>query len=446
MNAIDSALMTRWDASGRRQPGETLLTTTRSVLFVAVLLLCWVSVHPFLNLTDPALTQVRDAGDVFNELAYLVIGGGVAAYFLLCDPGSIRPLMRPVYGATVGWFVVTVITSGHPALSARRFGFSMFVMLLSAAIPVLPVSCKRFAGLLGGVTALIVATCFAGVALAPGHAIHQAYDVVDYGLAGDWRGLYPHKNAAGLMMVIYLFVGLYVFKAGSPVLGALITVGSAIFLAFTKAKTAIVLLPLILVLSWMGMRVRSVVMRGLILVGVLVGLNLFTVGSLYFSWVHSIETVFMPDPTFTGRASIWEFAMTKIADRPVLGHGFAAFWGTEETVGASSFKVEGGGPENQLQAHNGFLELVLTTGLPGLVLALVFTVVLPILDLQRCIEVRADPALTMLFLRMWLFGLYGCSTENLIFTTGPPEWFTTLASIFALRYLSIWNVVRQVDH
>lgn len=441
MSAIEPMLMTRWD--GRSKPSAPPLAAARSALLVAVLLLCWVSVHPFVNLTDPALTQVRDTGDIINELAYLVIGGSVAAYFLFCDPASIRPLLRPAYGATIGWFVVTVVLSGHPALSARRLAFSMFVMLLAAAVPVLPVSSKRFAGVLGGVTTLILVLCFLGVAVAPGHSIHQAYDVVDYGLAGDWRGLYPHKNSAGLMMVIFLFVGLYVAKAQNPILGWLIAFGSAIFLAFTKAKTAIVLVPLILVLSWMSMRVRSIAMRSVILIGVLVGLNLFTVGSLYFEWVHSIEEVFMPDPTFTGRASIWQFAISKIADRPVLGHGFAAFWGTEETVGASSFKVEGGGPENQLQAHNGFLELVLTTGFPGLALALVFTVALPIYDLQRCVQARTDPDLTMLFLRLWLFGLYACSTENLIFTTGPPEWFTTLASIFALRYLSVWDLVQK---
>ena len=56
-------------------------------------------------------------------------------------------------------------------------------------------------------------------------------------------------------------------------------------------------------------------------------------------------------------------------------------------------------------AHNAILNLAVTTGAPGVLLALVWTVVLPCRDLARCLRSGADVATTNLFLRIWAFAL-----------------------------------------
>ena len=71
-----------------------------------------------------------------------------------------------------------------------------------------------------------------------------------------------------------------------------------------------------------------------------------------------------------------------------------------------------------------------------MLLASVWTIVLPFVDLQRCKAAGADPALTTLFVRVWLFTLYTCSFESVLFDRGNPSWFTMLIAIFGLRYLS----------
>jgi len=138
---------------------------------------------------------------------------------------------------------------------------------------------------------------------------------------------------------------------------------------------------------------------------------------------------------WTGRTDIWQFAIDNIRVRPLFGHGFGAFWETPFTYFQPI--VEGSEVAFASHSHNGFLDLALTIGIPGLALALIWTLVLPLRDFQRCKESGADPELTALFLRIWMFGVLACGFESLLFDRGNPTWFTMLAAMFGLRYLSV---------
>ena len=67
---------------------------------------------------------------------------------------------------------------------------------------------------------------------------------------------------------------------------------------------------------------------------------------------------------------------------------------------------------------------------------------LPFHDLQRCKQAGADPALTTLFVRIWLFGVYASSFESVLFDRGDPHWFTMLVAMFGLRYLTTLRLDR----
>jgi hypothetical protein len=73
-------------------------------------------------------------------------------------------------------------------------------------------------------------------------------------------------------------------------------------------------------------------------------------------------------------------------------------------------------------------------------LALLCTLVLPLKDLRRCLSVGADPALTSLFVQIWIFVVYNCSFESILFARGDPTWFAMLVAMFGLRYLSVWRL------
>ena len=57
----------------------------RSSLFVAILLLAWVSVNPFTNLGDERWLDFGDTSDLVNQIAYVGLGA-CAAVFMLRNP------------------------------------------------------------------------------------------------------------------------------------------------------------------------------------------------------------------------------------------------------------------------------------------------------------------------------------------------------------------------
>jgi hypothetical protein len=66
----------------------------------------------------------------------------------------------------------------------------------------------------------------------------------------------------------------------------------------------------------------------------------------------------------------------------------------------------------------------------------------PLADLFRTPRDRADPALTMLFVQIWLFGICLCAFESELFNGGSVVWFMMAVSIIGLRYQAIAPVTR----
>jgi O-antigen ligase len=413
----------------------------RGILFVLILLLSWVSVHPFSSLSDQKLIEVGDTSDLVNQFAYVTLAGIAAIYFLIDDPSRLRPLLRPVYLAMLAWLLFSVATSTDPGLSARRLIFALLVILLAAALPLLATSLKRFGDLTAAVVAAVLALSYAGLLIVPDLAIHQPTDIVEPLLAGNWRGVFNHKNIAGPMMVNFIFIGLYVAKARSVVLGWSIVAASAVFLVFCEAKSATALLPIVLILSWVVLRVRSTLLCAALVFLPTILLNVSTIGSLYFDAIRSVNEAILPDPSFTGRNDIWQFAVDNIRNRPWLGHGFGAFWETPQSVFQSL--RDGSQASYASHAHNAFLDLVITVGIPGLVLGLLWTLVLPFRDMLGCKQTGSDLTLTTLFVRIWLFGVYTSSFESVLFDRGDSHWFTMLVAMFGLRYLSVLRLDRR---
>ncbi len=62
-----------------------------------------------------------------------------------------------------------------------------------------------------------------------------------------------------------------------------------------------------------------------------------TIGSVEVAALNTLVGRLMPDPTFTGRNVIWQFALNHIAARPIFGFGYEAFWQTKELVSSWTF-------------------------------------------------------------------------------------------------------------
>jgi O-antigen ligase len=91
-------------------------------------------------------------------------------------------------------------------------------------------------------------------------------------------------------------------------------------------------------------------------------------------------------------------------------------------------------------SHNGYLDTALGIGLPGLALLIVVLVIAPLRNFHVADRSGNDGPLTMLLLRIWLFGLYLSSLESFFLDRADPLWFTFLMAVFGLHYLARYRL------
>jgi hypothetical protein len=57
----------------------------------------------------------------------------------------------------------------------------------------------------------------------------------------------------------------------------------------------------------------------------------------------------------------------------------------------------------------------------------------PFIDHVRTTPGSVDSAINLMFIQIWLFGIYLCGFESELLTTGDTVWFMMVVSIIALR-------------
>jgi exopolysaccharide production protein ExoQ len=148
----------------------------------------------------------------------------------------------------------------------------------------------------------------------------------------------------------------------------------------------------------------------------------------YYNW-ENLTYSMGKDPWLTGRVGLWGLSMTWIADRPIIGHGFDAFW--------SSYY----GPAAELRAavgwlvaphaHNGLINLCLDLGLIGVLL---FLAGFAITFRRALAEARASGALESIWPVGFLaFYFLYCLTETSFLSRNDLFWILYVATMFYAR-------------
>jgi O-antigen ligase len=408
-------------------------TLIRSLLFVGAFLAVWISFHPFQSLAEPP-QAVTEGGDIVNQIAFSSLFLALAAWTWFHEPQRLLFAVRPIFIALMIWCALTCLTSWELALAARRFAFAVVLLGIGAMALLLPKNIRHFSDMLAAVALITLIACYLGVLLVPQLAVHQATDFLEPEHAGEWRGVFAHKNQAGAVMAMIIFIGLFVTRMRSLALGGAITALAAIFLGFSGSKTAMGVLPLVFILSAIISHSRRPFVGIALVIVILFAFNLFSVGSVIFAPVQKFIAMVMPDATFTGRTDIWEIGVQAVAQRPITGYGFSSFFGTDQVVYGLGENTTWANAATD--AHNAYLNLALTIGLPGLLLTILWVVVLPISDFYRLPSDSESAPLQLLFLRICLYGIYSSCFESSIFQQVGEVWFFFMICIFGLRYAS----------
>lgn len=408
----------------------------RTALLAAAFLAMWISFRPFLDLAETP--EVNEAGNIANQVGYSLLFLLLAGWCLTHQPTRLALLVRPILLAGLAALVFSVFVSWEPLLSARRLSFTFVAIGSAAIVPFLPKNIRHFSEVLAAVVLVVLALCYFGVFLIPSLSVHQASDFGDnLNLAGDWRGLFGNKNAAGEAMASFVLIGLFVARVRSVTIGIAIVALAATFLLFTHSKTSTITLPLTLIVSSVVMHIRRPFLGLAFTLSVIAVLNLFAIGSVFFEPVRNLLSAFLTDPSFTGRDDVWRFAFDHLKERPLTGYGFAAFWGTPQVVFGPLHNA--GWATDAGSGHNAYLDLALTVGFPGASLVTLWLVVTPLVDLYRAPKSPHVMPLVTLFLRVCLFTYLTSCFESALLPEGMDPLFL-LSSMFGLRLLSVSRV------
>jgi exopolysaccharide production protein ExoQ len=327
-------------------------------LFVVLLLLSSMNVITALTPSSKEQSEARaysadvDTSTVLIEAGLYMYGGMLALVRWRRVLGAARAVW-PLLALSV-LACLSTIWSVQPTVSLRR-GALLLIATMIAVYVGERYSIKEFASLLAQTLCLMMASVLILYLIAPGYVIDQSA----YG--GAWKGLSAYKNTFGEHMAVgVLLLVLIRFRHFRWVRYAFLLIGAGLLLLSRSATAAVCgVLSLAAIPVWRLLRGRN-----RLLVYFLVALN-FSVG-IYciLAFPEPIFQILGRDATLTGRTDLWTMLLPVIANRPILGYGYAAFW---TSLNPEVLSVWMGTGRHQIPvADNGYIDLWLSLGALGI--------------------------------------------------------------------------------
>jgi len=241
----------------------------------------------------------------------------------------------------------------------------------------------------------------------------------DADLVGLWRGLHGHKNIAGSVAALGLMLALFQCRLRTWRFW-LIMVPASLMLVGSGSRTAMAVLAATLVTT-MLLKVVRWRRRERVLVAVLSLLALLMAALPALAHLDAVSA-FLDDPhNLTGRTALWQILVNYWLSHP-WGSGFESFW----RIGAASPALAFSGTTGTFAAiaphgHNGYLDMLASTGLVGLSLTLFATMVFPLWLFFR--NRRLDSHFAALGLALVLFFIFHNGLESSVLKGARVGWF-----------------------
>jgi O-antigen ligase len=402
-----------------------VLTAVRRIPWLDFLLLL-IGFGALLSIGPAETQQKLGESNLSNRILQIGIIVGSMLVAIAYRQVAIRILMRsPLLIAFVLLAFASALWSDYPAITLRR-DFALMAPLLLAYAAACRYETDTLVKLFGWATLVFIGASVVVVFVIPSIGIMR--DAYSPELNGAWRGITTHKSSFGYMLLLafqvliwraaterawrwtHILVALVVvaicFKARSAtaLLGMAISVGFCAVLVARRTRT-----------HW-GWMLEVTFWAGLI--GALLALPLV---------LDIVLELFGKDASLTGRIPLWNSLMPFLAQRPILGWGYGAFWiaGSTQTL-----LVQQLNPWSPPDAHNAFLGVALELGLLGAGIAIL--ILLSTLSRAYRLSRNGGPAWS-LYLTVML-GVYveSCMTESPILAIGSISTFLLAYAHFSL--------------
>lgn len=276
----------------------------------------------------------------------------------------------------IAWCWISISWALNPDIAIRRLLLTT-ILIWTIFIAVKNVGYSSTIGAIRGVMALLVVLNYVIVILFPQSGIHQVDEATDAALVGSWRGVMPHKNFAGATCAYTMLIFLLDARRVPGMLRWPVLIANAFFLYHTNSKTSMGILVFALVMAWLYRRYNPAY-RGLMIPLVMVAsVVLFALSQIYWD---ALAEPFSSPAGFTGRVQIWPVLLNYAYDHWLLGAGYGSFWNIG--LGSGPIFTYGKGWITGLgNGHNGYLDLLVQIGFPGLVMIIFATLIWPLVRL-----------------------------------------------------------------
>jgi O-antigen ligase len=403
------------------EPGLTRLNT-----IALGALLVFVTLAPLIVSDAGDGSTTAGEGNALRQLIYLTIFALALFSAQVAQSPSRLLSLPPSLCAMLAWCFLSVSWAVDPGVAVRRL-FLTLIIIWSVFLLVEKAGYERTLSMVRWVLLLILIANYVAVVLAPSWAIHQAASEKDPSIVGAWRGILMQKNFAGVACVLSILF--YLFDAKKIVwpLRLAVVSAAAVFLYHSNSRTSILLL--VSSIAGAGMyRLYEPAYRWITCLFLQLGILLFSVLAWEY-WDVLIESFDTPD-TLTGRPLIWSVLFRYWQDHWLLGSGFGSFWNVGDPEPISSYSR--GWVANSINSgHNGFLDIMVQTGFPGLLLAIFAVVLVPLASFIVHPSLDRSRA-SLLLVTIW-FCIFHNFTESSLFDRDATVHVFLMLAIALLR-------------
>ena len=295
-----------------------------------------------------------------ERVSYWLAYGFTLSQLVIRPRQILRAAFRnPFILALVATAVLSVLWSDDPATSLKRAAglatWTVFGYYLASRY-----SASELLWHLGVALGIVAILSVGSALLLPAYGMEA-------GAEPAWRGVFTTKNVLGTMMLLAVVVfGVQTTQRGVTRIVAIIGLIIAISLiALAKATAALLIVPVLAVSIPVVLTFRRNNAAAALVLCLLLGVS--AAGSVLITEKDTVLSVLGKDATLTGRTVLWSKVVDHIEDRPVLGHGYGAFW---EPSARASEQVRAAIGWDTPHSHNALLDEWLDLGVVGVLLLL----------------------------------------------------------------------------
>jgi exopolysaccharide production protein ExoQ len=319
--------------------------------------------------------------------------------------------------------LASVLWSQFPSITARRWATLATCLLFG-------LFCSETVGMEGSIrlysraTAILMVMSILAYFGWPqvGHEVAESYTEA-------MRGVYSQKNALGgsALLAISYYAYVFIMKPRGHAVAMAMMIFMLLGIAMSKSATCLMIAVLVIFIA--GMIYANRLRSGPFIKYLMISAALATVVITLVD-PDIMFALLSRDSSFTGRVPLWQMCMKLIAQRPWTGYGYSAFWIEDSRIVQYIWQaIDWQAPS----AHNGYIDIILQIGIPGLAAYLVMWVWI-IWTAMRAAAAGDAPA------AIWVL-LFMLVNLTLNLDEGPmpyPDQFTALMPA-TLIFLTSWS-------